>query len=478
MVVLFFLAMSSCDNEAWDDHYENVPTQRNQKVVDWLSNSQDYSKFYALLESTGVIEELKKSHASTVWAVKNDQIGDFSKLSPSAKERLARNHVNIGNTYVNRLDDEVIRTLNGKLLRLARKEGKITVGDQVFLKTEGTFLDGLLHQLDGLLLPKLNILEYFKVNAPKFTKVNKLLEEGKYKVVDYEKSIAKGVNEQGETVYDTVWMEKNSYLEKIGDFSDEDKMRSLFLPTDEMIEKSFSVNFYEIFDQGHKISKAKVLEIKGLMENAILANWLLKDNYESIEMLPDNIEGAEGRMFATDMIKEKNSVVNLSNGVAYAADYLKTDIRDLIVSALKVEVKQVGDWYNENRVRSSSDELILSRSDKGLHVVAANKEPGTGIGAYIEIDLPYELTPNITYKLESRDLVKATCTKVKVEIGDLEYIFEGAESGNIWGDYAKEGIIVTQSGANKMRITMLKANPKNENGVELYPKFLRFIPQF
>ena len=107
-IVSTLFCLLSCE-EQWDKHYEGdkalTNAQTDLKIMDWLKTQPEYSAFCALMEETGVADDLNKDQVLTCWAVSNDNMPDLSGKTPVEKKQIAQHHVNFIALYTSKLSD-------------------------------------------------------------------------------------------------------------------------------------------------------------------------------------------------------------------------------------------------------------------------------------------------------------------------------------------------------------------------------------
>ena len=447
----------SCQNEAWDDHYEDYPQMRDMKTVDWLASKGEYSKFLSLLESTGITGELRKGQSFTVWAVKNEAMTDLSAYSKEEQKAIAQNHLNYGTVYLSKLQRDTLRTLNGKLLEIKKEGGGFLFQDEKVKAYDRALLDGVVHEVARLAMPRKNIREYFDANAPEFAKMLALLEKEQYREADLENSKVLKVNEQGKTVYDTVWVDKNHFYEELGDLVSEDDRFAALLPTDAFVGASFAATLDFYLGEDHGLSDEELAAKKEKFEQELMKNWLLKEfSYASPSEMPEEIEGISGRLFFSESLKNSAEKVVFSNGVAFKASHVVMKCFDIMAPG--VDIPQLGLWYEQGNVTGKEGMEFSVNDIKGKGIKALKvTAPAVGDAQYIDVALSDALLPGGTYVFETfgHDVKKSA--KVKISLGDAEFMYEGVSKQ--WEKFTKE--VAVNAPVNSMRITFVKKGPEN-----------------
>lgn len=255
---LLLLGTTGCQDK-WDAHYENekgdgeASAENAKNLLEYIRSVPEYSDFVNLLEETGIAPELSKKQILTVWIPANGNIPAEITTSPASgaseaeiadavaeKRRFVKNHINNIALFFSKLQDgKMIKMQSGKNL-VIRETGeeafsidgqRVTVGNQVCK-------NGVVHEIEGCLVPRKNIFDYVCAAGAEYSIYRDSLLSRSDTVFDPDASFALGVDQVGNTIYDSVFVITNSYLSK-GNIDSEDKDYTLFLPTNAAIEEMY-----------------------------------------------------------------------------------------------------------------------------------------------------------------------------------------------------------------------------------------------
>ena len=284
--IFFFFAslllVGSC-SDPLDSRFDQgeIPTKT---VWQLLTENNEYSGFIGLLEETGMDSVLKRNTAFTVFAVPNATLPDISGLSLLQKKQYASNHISNFVVFTADMHDgSTLKMLSGKKVFFAQMAGSYFVNDDArLLSTDHSATNGVLHEIDNLLEIRPSIFEFLQ-NNPEYSYVAEILAEGTTLLFDKENSPPIGINEEGQTVYDSVWKQSNDFFDQIADISSEDEIFTLFLLSNTFLDtfSNGSFKFGYLSNLGNFI-------IDGLVEESELPGSFSAVNGFTLNVNPGN----------------------------------------------------------------------------------------------------------------------------------------------------------------------------------------------
>ncbi|MEC3907212.1 fasciclin domain-containing protein [Tamlana sp. 2201CG12-4] len=239
--ILSILIMMGCQDKEWDKHYEESIHLEASSLVEYLKNNDEYSEFYELLKVTKLDSIVQNSTNVTLFVVKNDNIPDeiHNENVDDLKKRL-KLHMLHGKYYAYRIEEnERLKTLNGKYLEVHVADNS-TISDVSFLPKDLSVGNGVIQELESILAPVPNVYEYLYSLGDEYSIVQEYLKGLDKRTFDKENSKPIGVNEQGNTVYDSIWVIKNKLLEGVNDVREEDNLYTAFYPTNNVVTEAIT----------------------------------------------------------------------------------------------------------------------------------------------------------------------------------------------------------------------------------------------
>jgi hypothetical protein len=162
LLACLVLVFASC-NDKWADYYFGISGTEEEvdmTVVQYLETHPEYAKFYTMLKTNGLDDELKKDQQITLWAVK-DAAMDASGIQSNDTLRM-KYHMNHLPFIQSDLKTGLrIRSMNGIYLQITRKDQKLYANSSEIVKSI-RLKDGVIHELATLMLSRINIYDYLK----------------------------------------------------------------------------------------------------------------------------------------------------------------------------------------------------------------------------------------------------------------------------------------------------------------------------
>ncbi len=133
-------------------------------VVDIAVGSADHTTLVTAVKAAGLVETLSGAGPFTVFAPTNAAFDKLPKgtveslLTPEKKADLTgilTYHVVAGNVKAADLKDgQMVKTLNGKELKVTIKDGKVMIDGALVTAADLAAGNGVVHVIDAVLLPK------------------------------------------------------------------------------------------------------------------------------------------------------------------------------------------------------------------------------------------------------------------------------------------------------------------------------------
>lgn len=249
------LVLASCESDAWKDHYQyNGGGTPVKTLAETLSGNPDAEKFVQALKNTYMFngdkqmmltywEMLKESQFLTVWLPLESKVPDsiwteaLKDLTDKTKDHKKVSTQFILN-HIAHFNHAVSGSTKGKIYMLSDKSYE-TYSDKIdafpYLKTNIRCTNGIIHEIDGYLDYRTSIYEYL-VNSPEYKNVlGDWLKKYTIEEVDAKKSVAAGINSNGEMEYvDSVMVKTSVIMKKYGLISAEDSSYYLVLADPEV----------------------------------------------------------------------------------------------------------------------------------------------------------------------------------------------------------------------------------------------------
>lgn len=237
-LLLFF---SACSN-VWDEHTKVNDDVLQENIFDYLESNSDFSSFVELLKNAGLDTYLSSSAIYTVWAPTNQALSGIDQSLINTDEKLqlfVNNHIVSGiySTLANKPATS-LKMRSGKMLQYDGANDLID-GISITPTNEVTAKNGVIQIINQPLVPRYSIWDYIRFVAPQGKFVT-YLQSLTNSVFDLENSPQIGVNDFNQPIYDSIWLEQNSFFLNVTDLSAEDSTLTLIIPSDEVFSAEFT----------------------------------------------------------------------------------------------------------------------------------------------------------------------------------------------------------------------------------------------
>ncbi|WP_282124534.1 fasciclin domain-containing protein [Algibacter mikhailovii] len=413
MAIFIAITTIGCNDDAWEAHYEQLDARLENNLLSILSDKPEYSDFVDLLKKTGYDEVLKTPQAYTVWAPNNDalaKVSDDVLNDPDLLEELIGNHISRFSYNTNGIETPaLVKMFNDKYIEFSNTDGTIKFGEVDVIQKDILAANGILHIVSEVLNVSPNIWGYLNENEARFPTLMNFYNQYNEIVFDQENSIKVGTNSLGQTVYDSVFVQSNSYFKTIGDLSSEEERFTFIGLTDDVYNSEYDV-FKEFY--AHKIEDST----KANTDKAIFSNI----NFPVVNK--DELDGSPiTTTTGNSVVLDPNTVLedySLSNGNLFVVNDLNYNPKDVIYKPIRYEIE------NSQRIEvgSLSDFTMQSVYDKDasgefISVVSLLANPDRNEGNnYFEIAFANVLSADYTLNLKFVPIGAQQQTKLKFEI--------------------------------------------------------------
>jgi uncharacterized surface protein with fasciclin (FAS1) repeats len=385
-LIAIALLTGSCNlNDKWEMYYGDAPGHTTYTVMDLIKENPEFSMFYDALVEYGFDDLLAKNQYFTVFVPSNRALEGLPEYSREEWTRILGFHIIYMNLYSRDFTDIDLMTTLGKYLNM-RNEGD----NEFSISGSGINMDnvdnhcrnGVIHEIDKLLVPKPNVYEYIMLLDSSYSILQDFLLSMDIRSIDYENSERIGVDDNGNAVYDTVWKTDNYFLDNIAGLNDETGSFTGFLPDNsDVIGALNSVSdYFGSIEEMDEESFQKLLFIT--FSGSFAPEAYTWDN------LPDTIVSVTGMKTEKSILNYSQADLEVSNGIIHLLDGM-TIPKSYFLLPIMIECDR-----KENRRVSNTtytiEQLSDTRATNGSYVWYGCKF----VGDYLEftVDLVLKTT--------------------------------------------------------------------------------------
>lgn len=432
------LLLASCSE--WSDHFDesgvvSLETEiYNGDVAKFVLSQPDLTQMAEVYNKSGVFNTISADKDVTLIVTADDVEKTETFYSPEYPNYTIADASVLPSMLV---DGYGIQTRSGKSVWVTR------VGDEAFfndyqVKKVVRANNGYIYYIEGVMKIQQSIYEYFSqlpedeaAPATSYKLFKELVSAYYEEAFDKELSRRIGINEQGQPVYDSVFVKKNILLDrynesgvKIWDMFDEQYNSTMFIPNDEQVKTALQ----EAYDNvktwlHHDATASDTAKFRKWIVEACFVNKRL-DDMEVSELNNTIIPGVAGYRKVEDKVNDVveykaespaywNPSVNkvdvaekqeLSNGVAYYTKNLHIP-NHIVIYRVKSRLYELWNTLSdpERGLPINHDDQDMSLAE-GVHFKWLNwQNPGIVSDAQGPFDLGATEWPTIFYHVLSAE---------------------------------------------------------------------------
>ena len=320
--------VTACSELEDDDHYGNSDTPISNselKIVgmtseEYIKSRGDLSGMDNLFRSQGIYEQLnEKGQLSTMLVVTNDHF----KQPEDKVEFVTKSHVSdISISPANLEDGTRLMMWHGKYVNVSidsvGKEGNIV--DHILfnngaVKEVVKTTTGYIYVISDMIETPTSLYDFINDLGDEYSIFREMVLASGGKEFDRTNSKAVGINDQGNTVYDSVFIYRNTFFEAVNfDMNSESLTATLLLPSNDIINSAL--------DDAHQRLNAWEMQ----RSDSIMKDWVLKTAFYSKRFTPAQLNNPGGEdlksIFSTQwrpgiQMVDASEPIELSNGIVY-----------------------------------------------------------------------------------------------------------------------------------------------------------------
>ena len=403
---------ASCSELEDDNHYGNSDTvisNNELKIVnissaEYIKSRSDLSSMDQLFQAQGIYDELQnKGQLSTMLVVTNDHF----KTPEEKTEFVTRSHVSdISISPANLEDGTRLMMWHGKYVNVAIDsiglQGNII--DHILfnngaVKEVVKTTTGYIYVISEMIETPTSLYDFINDLGDDYSIFREMVLASGGKEFDRANSKAIGVNDQGNTVYDSVFIYRNTFFENVNfDMNSESLTATMLLPSNNVINDALA-------DAHQRLDAWEMTR-----SDSIMKDWILKTSFFARRYTPAQMQTTEGQdlksIFGTQwrtnvQLVETSEPIELSNGIVYKVKKMHLP-NNLLMYRLKDYF-----YYYENCTDEQKAEFFkaVNLNFKECNTEVAAWSPLPGVWPYhenriIRFDKPSEIADDDGFQLD------------------------------------------------------------------------------
>ena len=317
ILVLFGLNQSCTLNDEWDGYYKNTPGRIEDNVLKLIGQDPDFNRFYDVLVEYGFEDMLSRNQYFTLFVPVNSAFEGLPDYSDEQWRKIIGFHILYSKLFSHDFAETDLLTTTGKYLNMnddGNSEYSIFESRISMSNVDNYCQNGVIHEIDQLLLPKPNVYEYIMALDSSYSILQEFLNSMDTRFIDYEKSERIGVDDSGNAIYDTIWREENYFLDQIAGLNNEAEAYTGFLPRNNDVRiamDAVSVYFGNIEDLDEE-TYSQLLFIT-------FSGSFVSEAY-TYESLPDTVLSVTGKTVEKSQLSIGEGDLEVSNGMVHLLD--------------------------------------------------------------------------------------------------------------------------------------------------------------
>lgn len=331
------LLFTACNESAWDSHVTNDELL-NYNLNEAIAQKPELSTFKAILKKTGYDQLLTTANSYTVFAPSNDAWTGVDTTDVARLEKIVGNLIAYKSYFTDTEElYKSVKSISGKKIYCTISGTDTTFNAAHITGKNFRTSNGVIQITDKVVELRNNVWEQLSQygSASQFQYINSL----NTKVMDTEKSIAIGVNAQGQVKYDTVWTNINSFLNKYA-LDNEDSVYTYIVVSN--ANYSTLYNKYKPYFAASTTAKTDSTTQFNVCQDFVFKGIVDITKFDTLT----NVDGVKVPVLKGTGIKE---VYNSSNGRVYVIDASNIRLKEKI-KPIKIEGEAFTKAFDANYV--------------------------------------------------------------------------------------------------------------------------------
>lgn len=349
------ITFTSC-TDTWGDHYNAEQQADSRSVAEIIASDPQLTTFARMVEISGYGPLLASTQAFTVFAPVNEALADVDLNNADEVKRIVANHMARFNNSTATNHEKGVKMHNGKRFHF----GPMAFGGAPIATPDIVAANGIIHKMQTRIPYAYNLREYIDTHA-ETSRFAEFLKQFDTVKLDLDASTPIGVDEKGNTVYDSVLVNFNPILDApvhgLGGIANEDSTFTMIIPDNRAWDDAYRriSPFFKVADT----MKEKADSLTRLHTSLAIVEDLVYRKTITDPAGESNIFSTSGSKIAdVASLFAGTTPMVASNGMIYLASTLNYDNTATFNKPIRVEGEtQAG------RTPASSTTLIVKSVD-------------------------------------------------------------------------------------------------------------------
>jgi uncharacterized surface protein with fasciclin (FAS1) repeats len=321
--LLLAILLTACTDDTWNKHYQADPALVSDKNL-WttIESTAELGTFAGILKMYGYDKMLSQSQAYTIFAPNNDALAALDTSNMDVPIELIENHVTRYIIPASGYEPVFIRMLNKKRIVFAYQGDSYFFGLAPFASPTKSIVasNGIIHVLDNYETFFPNIWE-FLAQRTDLDSIKNYLYSFNEIIFDEEASIPGSVINGKLTYLDSVFINSNTLLTRLGSINLEDSSYTMLVPNNTAWTEAYNRIKNDFIYYNAKAPVADSLQRANtcfaLMQDLIFSNTIQTSPLDSMVSTSDNT------FYYPQYLFNGAEKITTSNGSVYITGELK-----------------------------------------------------------------------------------------------------------------------------------------------------------
>lgn len=329
--------MGSGCTDTWDEHYTQEPGVVNnteisivdESVTDYLAQEPSLSNMYKLFDETGMVDRLlSKEQPYTILAVESDLTTE-DDLEYTAQTYISDASISPSNME----NGQRLLMWNDKYLNIsvASPEAKAAEGTGISFNNANVtrivkLKNGYLYFLDQPVISPRSMYEIIENLGDDYSIFREMIMSRNVEAFDKNSSKPIGVDNSGNTIYDSVFTVKNPFFENAKfDIMSENLTATMLIPSNDVINNALNEARQNLENWG-------MTRDENILNDWIVQSAFFKEKYDKagFESNTDLTSVFSKKWRTTVQEVDLDNPIEMSNGIAYHVTKMKIPTNVLI----------------------------------------------------------------------------------------------------------------------------------------------------